>query len=132
MSIRSNLANVVSICRMFSAILFIAFYIQNQKNEYILLCYAIGAATDFMDGFIARELSISSRIGHKIDISADYVCFAIAPLVFSFYHSVPLFFIGGLLCIYGIARIRTSEWICHGLPLPLTALPFFLILLLLT
>ena len=41
----------------------------------------IGAATDVLDGFVARRLGVASAFGALFDTFSDYLCFIVAPWV---------------------------------------------------
>ena len=39
----------------------------------------LGAATDILDGFLARRLGVASEFGALFDTFTDYLCFVVAP-----------------------------------------------------
>jgi len=58
-----------------------------QSNEYLIysaLFIAIAAIFDFSDGFAARLLKASSKIGKELDSLADMVSFGVAPAIIMF------------------------------------------------
>lgn len=57
-----------------------------QKNlDYAAYCIGIAAIFDFLDGFVARLLKVSSPIGKELDSLADCVTFGVLP-AFMVYH----------------------------------------------
>ncbi|MFT3681167.1 MAG: CDP-alcohol phosphatidyltransferase family protein [Ferruginibacter sp.] len=60
-----------------------SFNIPEKLSVAALLIYA-AAAVDFLDGFVARFLKVSSEMGKQLDSLADVVSFGVAPGVILF------------------------------------------------
>lgn len=55
--------------------------ILHDKTEYSLGFIFLAAVLDFLDGFVARLMGISSEMGKQLDSLADVVTFGVAPAV---------------------------------------------------
>ena len=75
MKIKDNLANIVSITRIFVAYIAIALLFEKTTWAYLLafILTAIAFATDGLDGYIARKLNQSSKWGSVLDILGDRI-----------------------------------------------------------
>lgn len=69
--LRQNIANFISFFRVLAAPLFVVLLPSTNSGCLILLFLA--AISDFLDGYIARKLDISSKFGELIDPIADKV-----------------------------------------------------------
>jgi CDP-diacylglycerol--serine O-phosphatidyltransferase len=76
--IRRNIPNAITCGNLFCGCLAIVFAL---KGNLILSSYLVGLAAilDFFDGFAARLLKVSSRIGKDLDSLADMVTFGVVP-----------------------------------------------------
>ncbi len=75
MKIKDNLANIVSITRIFVAYIAIALLFEKTTWAYLLafILTAIAFAMDGLDGYIARKLNQSSKWGSVLDILGDRI-----------------------------------------------------------
>ena len=75
MKIKDNLANIVSITRIFVAYIAIALLFEKTTWAYLLafILTAIAFAMDGLDGYIARKLNQSSKWGSVLDIMGDRI-----------------------------------------------------------
>lgn len=76
--LRSNLANILTVARLFLLPVIIAlFYVEHIYGAWAaygcFLIYALAAATDFFDGYIARKLNQISAFGTFLDPISDKV-----------------------------------------------------------
>ena len=75
MKIKDNLANIVSVVRIFVAYAAIALLFVHTTLAYVsaFLLTAIAFAMDGLDGYIARKLNQSSKWGAVLDILGDRI-----------------------------------------------------------
>lgn len=68
-----SLPNILSISRFFIALAFAYFYQINERWAVFLsmALFAVGALTDFLDGYLARKHHLSSDLGKLLDPIAD-------------------------------------------------------------
>ena len=96
----------------------------------------LGAFFDFIDGFIARLLKVSSELGKQLDSLADLISFSVAPVFFLVavelflngafsYYVLPLFiipmFAGLRLGKFNLLKDTATPYFI-GLPTPATAI----------
>jgi cardiolipin synthase len=65
-----TLANALTALRLFAAPVFLALYVAGDLRR-ALAVYAVAAATDLVDGLVARALDQHSRLGEILDPLAD-------------------------------------------------------------
>ena len=108
MKIKDNLANIVSVVRIFVAYAAIAFLFINTMWAYILafVLTAIAFAMDGLDGYIARKLNQSSKWGAVLDILGDRIVEVSYWTVFAVLGWISIFF--PLVCV---ARAFTTDGI---------------------
>jgi phosphatidylglycerophosphate synthase len=73
---KKNLANIITLTRIFLVFIVIAliFYKESQLNYNIaLFLTAILMWFDGLDGFVARKLNVSSKLGALLDIMGDRI-----------------------------------------------------------
>ena len=73
-----NIANLFTATNMLSGIAAILFAFMGRIDLAPIAIF-IGAACDFLDGFIARKLKSEGPMGKQLDSLADMVTFGIAP-----------------------------------------------------
>lgn len=73
-----NIPNIITLTRIFIT-LFIF--------KYPLICISIGSLSDFLDGFLARRLSQTSRFGAILDVVADKI-FIFMIIMYLYYTSI--------------------------------------------
>jgi cardiolipin synthase len=84
-----NLPNILTILRILCVPVFINLLIYEQFN-YALLLFLIAAATDGLDGLIARLSNQRSRLGMYLDPLADKVLLTSAFVTLSALHHAPI------------------------------------------
>jgi CDP-diacylglycerol---serine O-phosphatidyltransferase len=84
MNIKKHTPNFLTCCNLLCGCLGIVFIFQGSLNISAYLIF-IACMFDFLDGFAARLLGVSSPIGKELDSLADVVTFGVLPsfLVFS-------------------------------------------------
>lgn len=70
-----TVANVITLCRFVLTGVFLALFVQNDPSTRTtaLICYAIAACTDFLDGQVARRTQTVSWVGKVMDPIMDRV-----------------------------------------------------------
>ncbi len=82
--IRSSIPNAFTLSNTFLACLAII-YIFEDKLYLASMLILIAAVIDFLDGFVARLLGVSSELGKQLDSLSDMVMFGVVP-GFVMYH----------------------------------------------
>jgi cardiolipin synthase (CMP-forming) len=67
-----TLPNLLSLLRLATVPVFLYLFVTDREEAAVVL-YALGALTDFFDGFIARRLGQVSEIGKLLDPLADRI-----------------------------------------------------------
>jgi CDP-diacylglycerol--glycerol-3-phosphate 3-phosphatidyltransferase len=108
MKIKDNLANIVSISRIFVAFLAIAFLYEKTTWAYLIafVLTAIAFAMDGLDGYLARKLNQSSEWGSVLDILGDRIVEVSYWIVFAVLGWINILF--PLICV---ARAFTTDGI---------------------
>lgn len=108
MDIKNNLANIVSVTRIFVAYAAIAcLYVQTTWAYIIALVLTIIAfAMDGLDGYLARKLNQSSEWGSVLDILGDRIVEVSYWIVFAVMGWLNIIF--PLICV---ARVFTTDGI---------------------
>lgn len=70
-----TLANFITLCRFILTIVFLVLFINHDESLRVpaLVCYAIAAVTDFLDGQVARRTQTVSWVGKVMDPIMDRV-----------------------------------------------------------
>lgn len=70
-----TIANVITFCRLLLTIVFLVLFIQRDASTrtIALICYAVAACTDFLDGQVARRTQTVSWLGKIMDPIMDRV-----------------------------------------------------------
>ncbi len=78
MSIKKHIPNAITCCNLLCGCIAI---IQTFEGNLVLAAYLVGLAAifDFLDGFAARSLKVTSVIGKDLDSLADMVTFGAVP-----------------------------------------------------
>jgi cardiolipin synthase (CMP-forming) len=87
-----NAPNAVSLTRIFLAPV-IAWAIWADRSTLALACFALAAATDFLDGFLARTAQATTRLGVYLDPIADKILLSVVYIALGFTGRVPLWFV---------------------------------------
>ena len=83
MNIKKQIPNAITCCNLLCGCLAI---VQSFEGNLVLAAYLVGLAAifDFLDGFMARLLNVSSSIGKDLDSLADMVTFGVVPGIMMF------------------------------------------------
>lgn len=75
---RKQIPNIITLANLFSGCIamVMAFY---GNFKWVVIWILIAALFDFLDGFAARLLKVSSKLGVELDSLADVVSFGVAP-----------------------------------------------------
>jgi len=108
MKIKDNIANIVSISRVFVAYAAIGLLFNKTTESYILafVLTAIAFAMDGLDGYLARKLNQSSKWGSVLDILGDRIVEVSYWTVFAVLGWINILF--PLICV---ARAFTTDGI---------------------
>ncbi|HJA29291.1 MAG TPA: CDP-alcohol phosphatidyltransferase family protein [Candidatus Olsenella pullicola] len=68
-----TVANVITFCRLALTIVFLFLFATGTNRAAALVCYVVAAATDFLDGQIARRTQTVSWLGKIMDPIMDRV-----------------------------------------------------------
>ena len=77
-AIKRNIPNLITLGNLTCGLFAIIFSFQGNLTT-ASLCIFLGALMDFFDGFAARILNASGKIGKQLDSIADMVTFGVAP-----------------------------------------------------
>lgn len=118
-----NIPNLLTSCNFLCGIMAIilAFF---GRLEMSALCLIIAMLFDFLDGFVARKLGISSNIGKDLDSLADLVSFGLAPGILMFI-TMELRLNGNLGAVYFKFHDFQFHQFSDGLSLSALSIPFF-------
>ncbi len=99
MNIKNNLANIISIGRVFFAFGSIALLYEKATWAYLiaLILTVIAFALDGLDGYVARKLNQSSDFGSVLDIMGDRIVEASYWIVFAVLGWISIIF--PLVCV---------------------------------
>lgn len=99
MKIKDNLANIVSVSRIFVAFIAISLLYVQTTWTYLLafLLTAVAFSMDGLDGYLARKLNQSSQWGSVLDILGDRIVEASYWIVFAVLGWISIWF--PLICI---------------------------------
>jgi len=75
---KKHIPNFLTCCNLFFGCIGIIFSFKNSL-DIAAYCIGIAAIFDFLDGFVARMLKVSSPIGKELDSLADCVTFGVLP-----------------------------------------------------
>jgi len=81
MSLLRHLPNALTCCNLLCGILGIVFIQQIDPIWFL----GIACVFDFLDGFVARLLKVTSPIGKELDSLADMVTFGVLPSIYWYY-----------------------------------------------
>jgi len=112
-----TLPNRLSILRILF-IPVIVFFISTQEDGLLLascLLFIIAGITDGLDGYLARKMGLTSKLGIYLDPIADKLLVSSVLITLTFYHAIPLwitlilvgreFLINGLRAFYAMEGI---------------------------
>lgn len=89
--INLSLPNIVSLVRVLLSPFFLVFLISDDVVfvQLALLLFAVGAFTDYLDGFLARKMKLTSNLGKFLDPLADKVLILSAFVAFYIMEIIP-------------------------------------------
>jgi CDP-diacylglycerol--serine O-phosphatidyltransferase len=104
-----------------------------QRFEVVVIWACLALVSDFLDGFAARFLKVSSELGGQLDSLSDLISFGVAPAMVLFYFFNAeleqnwsyVFFIIPILAAYRLAKFNVESQSLHffkGLATPAMAL----------
>jgi len=112
-----TLPNRLSILRILF-IPIIVFFISTQEDGLLLascLLFIIAGITDGLDGYLARKMNLTSKLGLYLDPIADKLLVSSVLITLTYYHQIPLwitlilvgreFLINGLRAFYAMEGI---------------------------
>lgn len=82
MSLLRHLPNALTLCNLICGCIGVILLSEHGDREVIFVLVAIACVFDFLDGFAARMLKVSSPIGKELDSLADMVTFGVLPSLF--------------------------------------------------
>lgn len=136
-----HLPNILTFSNMALGILIIFLMLKDNSLAAVKLsCYLIFVAIifDMFDGYLARYLNATSKIGKQLDSFSDFVSFGIAPvIIFITKLDSLLWYITIILLIYPLAgafrlaRYNLQESCKDFIGLPITAAGFIMTTILL-
>jgi len=88
-----NVPNLLSFLRLPMAILFLV-----PNIPFRLLIVSTAAATDFLDGYIARRYNLTTRFGTVLDPITDKTFVLVALTLFYMENRISMLEIGAMLC----------------------------------
>ncbi|HLZ59049.1 MAG TPA: CDP-diacylglycerol--glycerol-3-phosphate 3-phosphatidyltransferase [Ktedonosporobacter sp.] len=70
-----HLPNMLSLSRLIATVLVFIFVLINQPWAFLVatLLFFLASVTDFLDGYLARRLKVTSSLGVFLDLTADKV-----------------------------------------------------------
>lgn len=68
-----TVANVITFCRLALTFVFLVLFVGGEHRAVALVCYVVAAATDFLDGQVARRTQTVSWLGKIMDPIMDRV-----------------------------------------------------------
>ncbi|MDP9068094.1 MAG: CDP-alcohol phosphatidyltransferase family protein [Actinomycetota bacterium] len=71
----ATIPNLISFVRLATVPVFVWLFVTNRENQAVAL-YAVGAWSDFLDGYIARRTNQVSELGKLLDPLADRIFIA--------------------------------------------------------
>ena len=125
-----EIPNIISLIRLLGSV-WSCGYIFVESNVYVVSgMLLLGIVTDMLDGYLARRLGAVSIRGHRLDLIADAFCFSLLPCVYILSNQASTLdlIISISLVIYTLSRIRTEDWVCKGIPLPIVGTMVFTVL----
>jgi cardiolipin synthase len=88
-----NAPNAVSVARLVLAP-FVAWAIVADRSGLALVLFGIAALTDFLDGYLARNIQAATMVGQYLDPIADKVLLCAVFVALGVAGRVPLWFVG--------------------------------------
>ncbi len=132
MTIKQHIPNAITSANLLCGCVGIM-YTFTGRIEYAVYCIWAALILDFLDGFTARMLGVSSPIGKELDSLADMVTFGVLPatMLFQFLENIqngPISYLAFTVAIFSglrLAKFNIDESQSHafiGMPTPANAL----------
>jgi CDP-diacylglycerol--serine O-phosphatidyltransferase len=106
--VRAMLPNMITLMSAASGITSIRFSCQGEWRLAVI-AITISCFLDALDGRMARMLKVTSKLGEQLDSLADFVCFGVAPAIFTYFWIMeivpagsPLYPIRGLFWTFAL------------------------------
>ena len=80
---KKHIPNIITLGNVFCGCLGLVFAFEGNY-EAVAICVVVALICDFLDGFVARALGVSSPIGKDLDSLADMVTFGVLPSIVMF------------------------------------------------
>lgn len=138
---KKHVPNAITMMNLFSGCIAVIMAFEG-KFQWVVFWVIMAAVFDFFDGFVARLLHVSSRLGVELDSLADVISFGVAPatVVFTLLRSFTAYpdfltpivdyipYVAYLIAVFSAMRLgkfniderQTTSFI--GLPTPANAL----------
>ncbi|MTI41736.1 CDP-diacylglycerol--serine O-phosphatidyltransferase [Fulvivirga lutimaris] len=132
MSIKKHIPNLLTSSNLVCGCLGIIYCFQGDLKFAVYLIW-IAMLFDFLDGFAARLLKVSSPIGKELDSLADMVTFGVLPAILILqlieqHETGPIKYIALLIAVFSALRLAKfnvddkQQSVFIGLPTPANAL----------
>lgn len=92
-----TIPNALSLLRLLGVPVFLYLALGPEADGWAFAVLAVGAATDYLDGKIARALGQTSRLGQILDPAADRLYIAATAIALTVRDIVPLWLVLALL-----------------------------------
>jgi len=92
---KKHIPNFLTICNLLLGWMSVYFAF-NNLIKYAIFSIIIASVFDYLDGFSARWLKVSSKLGAQLDSLADFITFGIAPAIIIYNLSITIPFLESL------------------------------------
>jgi len=75
---KKQIPNIITLLNLFFGCVAIVALLSGNFSA-VLYCFLLSVTMDFLDGFVARLLNVSSPVGKELDSLADMVSFGVVP-----------------------------------------------------
>ena len=106
-----NLPNIITVARILLVPVFVIVYLSPGASTYIVTAtlFALAAATDWLDGFLARRLNQTTPFGAFLDPVADKLIVVSALVILLAEHASIWLTLPGLVIVGREIVIRTAD-----------------------
>ena len=111
-----TIPNILTLLRALGIPLFLWLFLWQNNSTWSFIVLAIGAATDYLDGKIARALHQESALGAAMDPTIDRAYIAATVVALAYRHFIPYWLVGILIArdiwmvgALAVKRSRTGE-----------------------
>ncbi|MEM1435497.1 MAG: CDP-diacylglycerol--glycerol-3-phosphate 3-phosphatidyltransferase [Pseudomonadota bacterium] len=111
-----NVPNLITVLRILLVPLFVLAYLSPWSSAYLAAAclFALAAATDWLDGYLARSLNQMTPFGAFLDPVADKIIVVTALVLLIGQHATPLLTLPGLIIIgREIVISALREWMAE-------------------